>query len=202
MKFYYTKLLKIIFNKILKEIFKFLNIKKLDYYYIGKKSKIYSCAKIYNMLELPEKIEIGSYTHIKGELLIFKHGGSINIGDYCYVGENTRIWSGISIKIGNRVLISHNCNIFDNDTHPIDPIKRHEQFKHIITKGHPKDINLNDEPVIIEDDVLIGANSTILKGVRIGRGAIIGAGSVVTKSIPPYVLAAGNPAKVIKKLEF
>ncbi|HBC74044.1 MAG TPA: acetyltransferase [Candidatus Wallbacteria bacterium] len=167
---------------------------------VGYKSEIYDCARIFNGHKAPSKIRIGDYTHIRGELLLFGHGGAIQIGDYCYVGENTKIWSGASIKIGDRVLISHNCNIFDNDTHPIDHAARHEQFKAIITTGHPGVINLNDRPVVIENDVLIGANSTILKGVTIGCRSIIGAGSVVTGNIPADVIAAGNPARIIKKI--
>ena len=65
----------------------------------------------------------------------------IGIGDYCFIGENSYIWSGKKIEIGNRVLIGHNCNIFDNDIHPFDMCIRHEQFKHILLIGHPKDID-------------------------------------------------------------
>lgn len=169
-------------------------------YLIGDKSVIYLGANIFNSYKTPDKIKVGDFTHIRGDLLIFGHGGMIEIGDYCYIGENTKIWSGLSIKIGSRVLISHNCNIFDNDTHPLDHAARHEQFKAIISAGHPAIIDLKDEPVALGDDVLIGANSTILKGVSIGARSIIGAGSVVTANIPPDVVAAGNPAKVIKNL--
>ena len=56
-------------------------------------------------------------------------------------------------------------------------------------------------PVIIEDDVLIGANSVILEGVKVGKGAVVAAGSVVTKDIPEYCIAVGNPAKVVKKFD-
>jgi len=170
-------------------------------YLIGDKSLIYDGANVFNNYKTPDKIKIGCFTHIRGDLLIFGHGGMIEIGDYCYIGENTKIWSGLSIKIGARVLISHNCNIFDNDTHPLDHKARHEQFKAIISTGHPAVIDLKDEAVVIGDDALIGANSTILKGVTIGARAIIGAGSVVTASVPPDVIAAGNPAKIIKNIK-
>jgi acetyltransferase-like isoleucine patch superfamily enzyme len=118
------------------------------------------------------------------------------------VGANTYIWSGKSIKIGNRVLIAHHCNIFDNDTHPVNPQERHRQFKAIITTGQPKAIDLGDEEIVIEDDVLINANCIILKGVTLGKGAIVGAGSVVTKDVPPYTVVAGNPAKQIREISF
>jgi acetyltransferase-like isoleucine patch superfamily enzyme len=183
-------------HKIIKIIIeKFMFSKRLCV--IGKHSVLYKTASITNNLKIRERIRIGDYCHIKGELLLFGHGGQIELGDYCYVGLNTFIWSAKNIKIGNRVLISHNCNIFDNDTHPLDPDARHRQFVEIITKGHPQKIDIPSTEVYIEDDVLIAANSTILKGVQIGRGAIIGAGSVVTKSVPPFTIVAGNPAIVI-----
>ena len=93
-----------------------------------------------------------------------------------------------SISIGRRCLIAANCQIFDGSGHDLsfDDISNR-----INTKG-------NTKPIVIEDDVWIGANSIILPGVRVGRGSIIGAGSVVTKEIPSMVHAAGNPARVIR----
>lgn len=167
------------------------------YYSIGENSVVYDTSKIINGLKDKEKIILGHDCHIRGELLLFGHGGSIEIGDYCYVGPNSYVWSAKKIKIGNRVLISHNCSIFDSDTHPLDPEERHKQFKEIIITGQPKSINLNEKEIDIEDDVLIAANSIILKGVRIGKAAVVGAGSVVTKDVPPYAIVAGNPAKVV-----
>jgi acetyltransferase-like isoleucine patch superfamily enzyme len=163
---------------------------------------LYDTARIINNLRKKEAIRIGAFTHVRGELLTFAHGGEIEIGEYCYVGAETYIWSGKSIHIGNRVLIAHHCNIFDNDTHPFDPEERHRQFKQIITTGQPEKVDLQDEEIVIEDDVLIAANATILKGVRIGSAAVIGAGSVVTKDVAPYTLVAGNPARFIRELSF
>jgi len=161
---------------------------------------LYDTARIINNRHDASAINIGAFTHVKGELLTFGHGGKITIGEYCFIGEQTRIWSAKEITIGDRVLISHNANIFDNDTHPVNPKARHEQFKQIITTGQPKSIDLKERPVIIADDVLVGCNSVILSGVIIGRGAIIGAGSVVTGDVPPYTIVAGNPARVIREI--
>lgn len=138
---------------------------------------------------------------IDGDLLVFAHGGHIRIGDWCFVGEGSRIWSGARIDIGHRVLIAHNVSIFDNLTHPMEPTARHAHFRHIVEKGHPAEIDLGDRPVRIEDDVWVGAGCTILRGVTIGRGAILGAASVVVHDIPPMALVAGNPARVIRTLD-
>ncbi|MDO9582618.1 MAG: acyltransferase [Desulfomicrobium sp.] len=165
-------------------------------------TRIYPSAVINNNVGSLKAITLGEHTYLRGELFTFGHGGEIHVGDYCYIGEGTRIWSAASILIGDRVLISHNVNIFDNDTHPIeDAAARHRQFVDIITTGHPRKINLNEAPVIIEDDVLIACQSIILSGVRIGRGAVVAAGSVVTRDVPPFTIVAGNPARVIRTLE-
>ncbi len=163
-------------------------------------AKIYDSARIINNMKLREKIEIGINSHIKGELLTFAHGGKISIGDNCYIGEQSRIWSAIEIKIGHRVLISHGVNIFDNSTHPISPSQRHKQFMQIIAGQHPQQINLNETPVLISNDVWIGCMSIILAGVTIGEGAVIAAGSVVTKDVPAYTIVGGNPASVIREI--
>ncbi len=171
-------------------------------YCIKPKSILYPESCINNIRGDISAISIGENTHIRGHLQIFAHGGHIKIGDYCYVGENTKIWSACKIEIGNYVLISHDVNIFDSTTHPIDPLERREHFKTIVTKGFPKQIDsLNERPVIIHDDVWICAKSIILAGVKIGEGSIVGAGSVVTKDVEPYTIVAGNPAKFIRKIE-
>lgn len=162
---------------------------------------IYSSASIQTQQHPPQFIEVGPNSHIRGELLLFGHGGRIRIGSYCYVGEQTRIWSAKEILIGDRVLISHLVTIMDSLTHPLDPAQRHEQFRAIVTSGHPSQLDLDERSVIIDDDVLIGCHSVVLRGVRIGKGAVIGAGSVVTTDIPPLAIAAGNPARVVRMLD-
>lgn len=179
-------------------------IKKLfnhRYLTISKDSVIYPSATINNMRKDKSLIKVKSNSHILGQLLTFAHGGQIEIGEDCYIGEYSRIWSAKKIVIGDRVLISHNVNIYDSLTHPICASARHHHFLEIVSKGHPNKIDLNESSVFIHDDVWIGAMSIILKGVTIGEGAIIGAGSVVTKNVPPWTIVAGNPAKIIRHLE-
>jgi len=177
-----------------------LELKKEPIYQaiIGEKSVIEDDAHIQNSVGDYSKISIGKHCHIRGHLLIMKHGGEIVIGDYCFVGPQSKIWSSASIKIGNRVLISHNVNIHDNISHPLNSNERHNDFIHIRTKGFQGDLELPEKEIVIEDDVWIGFNSTILKGVTIGRGAIIGANTVVTKDVPAYAVVAGNPPRIVK----
>lgn len=151
------------------------------------------------------KIIIGNNSWISGTINMFPHnkGAVLIIGSDCYVGDESRIWCAKSITIGDRVLIAHNVNIFDTTTHPIDKRIRYEHEKIVKTYGLPSDnySEISESAVTIHDDVWIGCNSIILKGVEIGEGSIIGAGSVVTKNVPSNTMVAGNPARVVKKLQ-
>jgi acetyltransferase-like isoleucine patch superfamily enzyme len=168
---------------------------------VNNGSKFYKESNVFNFQSNPEKITCGKNTHIRGELLVFAYGGSISVGDYCYIGEGSRIWSGEMVKIGNNVLISHNVNIIDTNSHELNEIERHETYKKIIFEGHPsKKGSIETSQIVIENNVWISFNSIILKGVSIGEGSIIAAGSVVTKDVPPYTVVGGNPAVIIKYL--
>jgi acetyltransferase-like isoleucine patch superfamily enzyme len=158
------------------------------------------CTNIANQKDL---ISIHTNSVIRGELLIFAHGGKIDIGKSCYIGEGTRIWSAESIKIGDRCFISHNVNIHDTNSHSLDSDLRFKHIETIILSGHPKDndFDIQSSPVNIHDDVWIGFNAVILKGVTINQGAIVAAGSVVTKDVPPFSVVAGNPAQVVKTIK-
>ena len=96
--------------------------------------------------------------------------------------SGTVIGASVMITIGNNVNCGANTLIIDSDWHPDDP-----------RSGEP-------QPVYIEDNVWLGANVVVLKGVSIGKGTVIGANSIVTKNIPAGVMAAGNPCKVIRLL--
>jgi acetyltransferase-like isoleucine patch superfamily enzyme len=157
-------------------------------------------ARIRNIRGDSRAIVVGCHTRIRGELVTFAHGGQITIGDWCYVGEGARIWSAASIAIGDRVLIAHSVNIFDNLTHPIRAAERHEQTQQIYQSGHPRQISLDESPVRICDDAWIGAGAFVLRGVTVREGAIVAAGAVVTKDVPPYTMVAGNPATILREL--
>lgn len=194
-------------NKIFQPIFSKIYLRVIlqkfygkDVIVLGHGSLLLSSSKVRVYDKKNGAITIGQHSIIRGEIVILGHGGRCEIGDYCYIGDGTRLWSAASIVIGNRVLISHNVNIFDSQTHPISARKRHEEFGTILSSGFPKHNDLNEKPVRVEDDVLVGASSIILRGVRIGQGAIIAAGAVVTKDVPPWTIVAGNPARVIREI--
>ena len=114
----------------------------------------------------------------------------ILIGDNVGMSSSAIVAKKI-IMLGNNIRIGGNVVIYDHDFHSLKAKER--LSKH--------DIGVKTAPVNIEDNVFIGAHSIILKGVRIGKNSVVGAGSVVTKSIPDNEIWAGNPAKFIKKLE-
>ncbi len=179
---------------------KFKNIELREQCIADKTAKFYYTARIDNISRKRNYINIGKYTSIRGELILFAHGGNITIGDFCFIGENSKIWSAKNINIGDRVLISHNVNIHDNNSHPLNAIERHEHFKKMLFEGHPSNgVSFNEKAINICDDVWIGFNSIILKGVTIGKGAIIAAGSVVINDVEPYTIVAGNPARFLMK---
>ena len=156
---------------------------------LGSRSQLSDEASVENLQQDPAKIAIGEDCFIRGRLLTYAHGGKIRIGDWCYLGLRSEIWSMSSVEIGNRVLIAHNVNIHDGTAHSRDAGERHAHFRHILHAGHPSsEANLpgiRSSPIVIEDDVWISFGVTILQGVRIGAGSIIGAGSLVTCDVPP-----------------
>ena len=158
---------------------------------------LHPTAQIDNILAKPEAIVIGAHTHVRGQLLTFWNSGQITIGEQCYIGEGTRIWSQASVSIGNYVLIAHLVDIHDTNSHPIDWQERRLDTEAILSGGYRTPTQTVSVPVVIEDDAWIGFKATILKGVRIGRGAIVSAGAVVTKDVPAWTVVAGNPAKTI-----
>ncbi len=111
----------------------------------------------------------------------------IEIGYDVFLNNGFSIVSNEGISIGNKTIIGTNFSVVDSDFHYLNPDKRH-------------DPNPPSAPVKIGDKVFIGNNVTVLKGVTIGDNSVIGSNSLVSSSIPDNVIAAGNPAKIIRKL--
>ncbi|MBK8350454.1 MAG: acyltransferase [Saprospirales bacterium] len=135
------------------------------------------------------------------QLCSFFYGGEIKIGKDSYIGDGVRIWSGEKITIGNDVIIGHNTNIIDTNSHETDMQERQKSVRKQLELGYQKEKgNIETAPIIIKDNVWISYGVSILKGITIGEGAIIAANSVVTKNVEPFTLVAGNPAVFIKKI--
>jgi acetyltransferase-like isoleucine patch superfamily enzyme len=147
-----------------------------------------------------------------GAVVIGKHvscyaGCSFSIGvhGHCTIGDFTLLNGALimaedKIDIGSHCLISWNVGIADSDFHPLEPAQRliDSQALAPFFKDRPLRPKLKTAPLIIKDNVWIGMNATILKGVTIGENSVVAAGSVVTKSVPPNTVVAGNPAVAVK----
>lgn len=145
-----------------------------------------------------ENITVGYNSQIMCTLQTMGHGGAITIGNNCFISENTYIWSATHVRIGSRSIISHGVNIHDTDSHSLSAKLRHAHFLAMFKDGQPKILeDVSAREISIDEDVWIGFGATILKGVNIGRGAVVGAQSVVTKDVAPYTIVAGNPARVV-----
>ncbi len=126
--------------------------------------------------------------------------GTCTIGDFTLL-NGALIMAEDKIDIGSHCLISWNVGIADSDFHPLEPAQRliDAQALAPFFKDRPARPKLKTAPVRIADNVWIGMNAVILKGVTIGENSIVAAGSVVTKSIPPNTVVAGNPAVIVKE---
>lgn len=134
------------------------------------------------------KINIESTNYFSENCSIEAIGGKINIRNNCFFNNGIKIVSMCEIEIGNNCLFGPGVLIYDHDH------KFKEKNSLIREQGFKK------EKVVIEDDVWIGANVVITRGVTIGKHSVIGANSVVTKNISEYTVVAGNPASLIKKI--
>jgi acetyltransferase-like isoleucine patch superfamily enzyme len=140
---------------------------------------------------------IGSHCTMDGTQFSVGPVARIRIGEYCYF-TNAILLCELELLIGNYVVIGWNTAIADTDFHPIAPAERVADAVACspLGGGRPRP-PIACERVVIEDDVWIGPSATVLKGVTIGRGAFIEAGSVVTRDVPAGARVAGNPAQVI-----
>ena len=150
-------------------------------------------------------VKIGRNSIFHGELR-FSRAGAFYMESQSYVGPRTRFHIAQSISIGNNVLISSDCTFIDSDMHSqsfkqrkndVLIMEEHEGF----TRQDQDWTIVKSESIRISDKVWVGLGSMILKGVTLGEGCIVGAGSVVTNDVPPWVVVAGNPARVIRALE-
>ena len=112
--------------------------------------------------------------------------GSIAIGDYVLIMNGVRISSASSIIIGDGCMLATNCYLTDSDWHDI--------YDRTSIPG-------GSAPIVLERGAWVGDSAIVCKGVRIGENSIVGAGAVVTRDVPPNVIVAGNPARVVKKLD-
>lgn len=163
------------------------------------KGKIYRHQPVHavgaGVLSIEGKVHIGVFPspHFMSShaYLEARHpGSSLSIGDGTWINNGfTAIAEFTSISIGNRCLIGTQVEIMDSDFHGLQLADRNQARREWCRS------------VAIEDDVFLGSNTRIMKGVTVGRGSVVANGSIVTSDIPPFSVAGGNPARVIKSLD-
>lgn len=189
-------------KKLIKKILPYTELSKQSIY--GNNFRV----ELRKPIEGKKFLRIGDNSIIDGSFIFETGSGSISVGDRVYIGKSDFI-SRENIIIEDDVIIAWGCTVYDHNSHSI---YWNERQKDIIQAYkaltlHEDLISNKDwscvkaKEIIIEKKAWIGFGATILKGVIIGEGAVVGAKSVVTKSVPPYTVVGGNPAQIIKKIK-
>ncbi|MDQ0413490.1 2,3,4,5-tetrahydropyridine-2,6-dicarboxylate N-acetyltransferase [Mesobacillus stamsii] len=150
--------------------------------YVVENDRRNSAIPLLDMKNIKARIEPGAIIRDQveiGDNAVIMMGASINIG--AVVGEGTMI--DMNVVLGGRATVGKNCHIGAGSV-----------LAGVIEPPSAK-------PVVVEDDVVIGANAVVLEGVTVGKGAVVAAGAIVIEDVPPYTVVAGTPARVIKEID-
>lgn len=142
-------------------------------------------------------VTIGNQCTMDGVHFAVGPAGEVRIGDFCFFSSAILLCE-LELVIGNHVSIGWNVTIADSDFHPLSPAERMEDAIACSPLGKTARPRIETRRVQIDDDVWIGPNAAILKGVHIGAGAMIEPGSVVTRDVPAGARVLGNPARVVE----
>jgi acetyltransferase-like isoleucine patch superfamily enzyme len=147
------------------------------------------------------QIEVGEATRVEGRLVTRTGRSRIRIGSNVFVGRRTVIEAFASIEIGDESLVSYECIIADSSPHSLRYEERRRDIARWQEGARWEMPGAEVAPIRIGRGVWVGARVIILAGVSIGDECVVGAGSVVTKDVPAGTLVAGNPARVVRRLE-
>lgn len=145
------------------------------------------------------RLTIGSGSIVESAILYDRAGASVRIGERTFIGASALVCAE-AIEIGDDVLVSWGCTIVDHNSHPLAWNDRSGDVGNWFV-GRKDWTHVERAAVRIGNKAWIGFNAIILKGVNIGEGAIVGAGSVVTRDVPAFTIVGGNPARPIRELE-
>ena len=148
--------------------------------------------------KLNNELIIGKNSFIRDQVIFERNNAKLTIGDRTFIGHGLMAISS-SVEIGSDVMISWGVTIVDHNSHSLRFSERRNDVQSWII-GEKDWSNVKASNVVIHDKAWIGFDAAILKGVTIGEGAIVGARSVVTKSVKPWTVVAGNPAIVIREI--
>lgn len=144
-------------------------------------------------------LAIGSDSNIEASLVLEQPSARISIGSRTHIGGGTLLAAASNIEIGDDVLIAFEALIMDHNSHSLEFSERQHDVRDWL-RGTKDWSSVAIAPVRISNKAWIGVRAIVLKGVTIGEGGIVAAGSVVTKDVPPWTIVGGNPARVIREL--
>jgi acetyltransferase-like isoleucine patch superfamily enzyme len=148
----------------------------------------------------PQNVEIDDYTHIDKDVKIEgSKDGFVKIGKYNHIANNVVLQGGGGLSIGDYVGIASGTLVYSASNFYKDPNRNSKELLSMSIAAPPDKQYVIKKPVTIEDYAFLGLNVVVTPGIKIGKGAVVGAGAIVTKDIPIYSIAVGNPARVIKK---
>ena len=144
------------------------------------------------------RVAIGRESIVRCRIDFDHPGGSVRIGDRCFLGASHLVCH-TGITLGDDVIMSWGVTVVDHDSHALDwSLRQHDVSEW--RQGRKNWAGVTIAPVRIGHRTWIGFGASILKGVTVGEGAVIGAHSVVTRDVPPYTVVAGNPARPVRHL--
>lgn len=145
------------------------------------------------------RVAIGRESIVRCRIDFDSPKGEVRIGDRCYVGASHFVCH-TGISIGDDVIMSWGVTVVDHDSHSLNWTERQHDVADWM-RGVKRWDSVTVRPVRIGDKTWIGFGASILKGVTVGEGAVVGANAVVTRDVPPYAVVAGNPARVVHQLK-
>jgi acetyltransferase-like isoleucine patch superfamily enzyme len=144
------------------------------------------------------RLTVGEHSIVQANIRFEDSGGTVRIGSRSFIGKSNLVCYR-SIDIGDDVIMSWGITITDHDSHSVDWRHRKSDVMQW-GEGYKDWMHVPHASVVIADKVWIGFNASILKGVTVGEGAVVGACSVVTRDVAPFSVVAGNPARLIRTL--
>jgi acetyltransferase-like isoleucine patch superfamily enzyme len=159
----------------------------------------HSFSRLRSQLPRALRLHVGASAY-GGTLFDVGAEGSVEIGRHSMLNA-VHVICDARIALGDHVLVSWNVVLMDSYREPLDPEQR-GRYRRDVAEGRAPSVRAPAHPIQIGDNVWIGFGSCILPGVTIGEGSIVGARSVVTEAVPPYTIVAGNPARVVRTLEW
>ena len=144
-------------------------------------------------------LTVGENTTVEGHVYFENHNARVSVGERTFIGGGSKLVAAESVTVGSDVLISWGVTIVDHNSHSI---RFSERSKDVLDwrEGRKDWSTVKTGPAVIGDKAWLGFNVIVLKGVTVGEGAIVGAGSVVTKDVAPWTIVGGNPARLIREI--